>query len=169
MWTGAYSNSFTATQVIPNEKVLRALVPLRRVIAGLPVPFSEYRSLMGLVVHFQQLLRLRRRELYHMWTPHKRGRRHPAEPIKVTPLLLAKAEEWTARLLHIAGASCAGPARTSFAAQPFSLGDTMRSFFAFTDAALQGAPVPGLGGWFHGYFFSVPLPTDMLGVPIVQL
>ena len=169
LWTGAFSNSFTATQVIPNEKVLRALVPLRRIIAGLPVPFSEYRSLMGLVVHFQQLLRLRRRELYHMWTPHKRGRRHPAEPIKVTPLLLAKAEEWTARLLHIAGASCAGPARTSFAAQPFSLGDTMRSFFAFTDAALQGAPVPGLGGWFHGYFFSVPLPTDMLGVPIVQL
>jgi hypothetical protein len=44
-----------------------------------------------------------------------------------------------------------------------------RAYFGFFDAALQGAPVPGLGGWLHGFFFSFPLPLDMLGCPIVQL
>jgi hypothetical protein len=29
--------------------------------------------------------------------------------------------------------------------------------------------VPGLGGWLHGFFFSFPLPLDMLGYPIAQL
>ena len=169
LWIGAFSNAFTATQVIPNKKVLKALEPLRKIVHGEPVPFSEYRSMMGLLVHFKQLLRLKRRELYHMWTPHKRGRKHPAQPVKVTAELRAKAATWVARLLTVAGASCASPAKDDFRALPHVPDDVARSFFAFTDAALQGAPVPGLGGWLHGFYFSMPLPEDMLGVPIVQL
>jgi hypothetical protein len=44
-----------------------------------------------------------------------------------------------------------------------------RCFFVYTDAALAGAPVPSLGGFLHGYYFSFPLPVDMLGYPIPVL
>jgi len=39
----------------------------------------------------------------------------------------------------------------------------------YTDAALLGAPVPGLGGFLAGRYFSFALPPGMLGYGIPQL
>jgi hypothetical protein len=42
-------------------------------------------------------------------------------------------------------------------------------FFLYTDAALRGSGFTGLGGWLHGLYFTLRIPDDMLGYPIVQL
>ena len=43
-----------------------------------------------------------------------------------------------------------------------------RCFHGYTDAALAGALVASYGGWLHGYFFSYPIPSWLLGYPIPQ-
>jgi integrase len=169
LWNGAFTNTFLANQVIPPDKVLRAVLLLRDVVNEVPVIFSEYRSVMGLVIHLRQLLRISKRSTYHMFRPFVRGWLHPAAPIHTTALLRANAAKFVVALLHSAGASCSGPPTATFDAAPFEIEDLGRAFFAYVDAALQGAPVPGLGGWMHGLYFSFALPTDMLGYPIVQL
>jgi hypothetical protein len=168
LWTGAFTNSFWANQIIPPEKVLRAVAVLEDVVAKTPVIFSVYRSAMGLVIHLHMLLRARRLTLYGMFRPYLRGILNPAEPIRSCPQLRAKARQLADVLLSCAGSSCADPPPNNFEAAPYVLSDALRAYFAFTDAALQGAPVPGLGGWFHGFFFTFALPAYLLGYPIPQ-
>jgi len=169
LWNGAYTNAFLANQVIPPDKALRASSTLMDIGNDVPVIFSVYRSVMGLVVHLKQLLRGRRMSLYGMFRPYLRGILHPAAPIHAPAALKAKAVAFAEILQTFAGCSCADPPPDAFDAAPYELGDGVRAYFGFVDAALQGAPVPGLGGWLHGFFFSFPLPLDMLGYPIVQL
>ena len=104
-----------------------------------------------------------------MYRPFVNGALHPAAPVRTNPEMLTNASAWVEGLLSVAGCSCAEQEAGTFSAAPFVLRDVRRAFFGFTDAALQGAPTPGLGGWFHGFFFSFALPFDMLGYPIVQL
>jgi hypothetical protein len=42
-------------------------------------------------------------------------------------------------------------------------------FLLYTDAALKGRGFPGFGGWLHGFFFTMRIPDDLQGYPIVQL
>jgi len=169
LWTGAFTNGYWANQIIPPEKILRAVPVLKDVVAMKPVTFTVYRKTMGLVVHLRMLLRSRRLTVYGMFQPYLAGILHPAKPIRTTQRLRDNAKALVEVLMTFAGCSCADPLRDRFDAAPFTLLDALRSLFAFTDAALQGAPVPGLGGWLHGYFFSFPLPPHMLGYPIPQL
>jgi hypothetical protein len=169
LWNGAYTNALLANQVTPPVKALRASNTLMDIWNDVPVVFSLYRSAMGLVVHLQQLLRGRRISLYGRFRPYLRGILHPAAPIHAPAALKAKAVASAEILQTFVGCSCADPPPDAFDAVPFELGDVGRVYFGFVDATLQGAPVPGLGGWLHGFFFSFPLPLDMLGYSIAQL
>ena len=168
-WNGAYTNAFLANQTIPSDKALRACRILTDVATGTPVVFSVYRKVMGLVTHIRGILRWRRMTTYGMFRPFAHGLRHPAAPIVTNPDLLTNAAAFVRVLLTLAGCSCADPPPSFAAAAPYVLADIPRALFGYSDAALQGAPVPGLGGWLHGYFFSFALPAWLLGYPIVQL
>ena len=66
--------------------------------------------------------------------------------------------------------SCAaGLLAATFHAAPTVPADSARALFVYTDAAKEGATVACLGGWLHGFFFSFPIPADLLGYPIPQL
>jgi hypothetical protein len=104
-----------------------------------------------------------------MYSPHALGRVHPQGFIFRTPVLVAAALDWIAALLHCPGRTCARLRPLSFSAAPYDPDASDRAFFAYSDAALLGAPVPGLGGFLHGMYFSFALPSDMLGYAIPQL
>ena len=107
---------------------------------------------------------------YYMYAPHRDfSNRHPEGAITPSAPLLARVREWRELILTLPGRSCATWTSAPLSAAPFLARDTGRCFFVFTDAALEGAPVPSLGGFLHGYYFSFPLPIDMLGYPIPVL
>ena len=169
-WNGVFTNAFLANQTIPPDKILRAVRVLSDAACALPVVFTVYRKAMGLVTHIRGILRWRRMTTYGMFRPFSRGIRHPAAVIESNPDLRHNAAAFVRVLITFAGCSCADPPpNTHSAAAPYAPADILQSFFGYSDAALQGAPIPGLGGWLYGLFFSFPLPARLLGYPIVQL
>ena len=171
-WNGVYTNAFLCNQILPIEKALRTVQAINDLNdpASVAPPFREYRKLTGRIEDFRGILQLKRRSTYGLYAPHKAfAHRHPEGAIHRTPLLLARSLEWHSRLLSTAGRSCGPtpPPNSNFA--PYDPAAALRCLFAYTDAALTGAPVPGLGGFLHGFFFSYALPFDMLGYAIPQL
>ena len=78
--------------------------------------------------------------------------------------LVDRARAWIVAHSSSPGRACARlPRPAAFAAAPFGILSPLRCFFAYTGAALLGAPVPGLGGHLHGKCFSFPPPGDMQG------
>ncbi|MFZ9087199.1 MAG: hypothetical protein ACO3C6_11785, partial [Steroidobacteraceae bacterium] len=168
-WLGVYLNTFLGNQIIPRDKAIKASTVLGDLAAGRPVEFRDYRSLMGRIEHFRGIVEDDRTSTYHMYTPFAAGKVNPRGRVIPTVEIAAKAEEWRQLLLRRPGRTCARFAPDVTSAAPFILADVWRAFHVFTDAALLGAPVPGLGGYLAGQYFSFALPEDMLGYPIPQL
>ena len=168
-WLGVYLNTFLANQIIPEDKALKASTVLQDLLSGRPVEMRLYRSLMGRLEHLRNVLEGERSLSYHMYTPFAGGTPHPRARVWATPEILERGEEWRSLLLHRPGRTCARFAPSSFSAAPADAHAEGRVFFVYTDAALLGAPVPGLGGFLAGRFFSYALPPDMLGYGIPQL
>ena len=136
--------------------------------------WRDYRSLVGLLEHIRHAVHARRLRMYGLYGPHrllgKRSALEPESPIKPSPHLSASAVSWIDALLHRPGAWCSESfPRVTFSASPACTPDLGRSFFCYTDAALEGAPIPSFGGWFHGFYFLYRIPDSLLGYPIPQL
>jgi len=168
-WLGVYLNTFLGNQVIPRDKAIKASTVLGDLAAGCPVEFRDYRSLMGRVKHFRGIVEDNRTSTYHVYTPFAAGKANPRGRVIPTVEITSKADEWRQLLLRRPGRTCARFAPDATSAAPFILADVWRAFHVFTYAALLGAPVPGLGGYLTGQYFSFALPEDMLGYPTPQL
>jgi hypothetical protein len=168
-WNGIFTNSFLTNQVILPDKALCALETLGVIDRKEPMVFRTFYSLMGRLEHFRGVLEGRRTTTYGMYGPLSLGRLHPMGLIARSPELLTRAREWVVIILLQPGRSCARLPEIPFCAAPFNPADTGRTFFVYTDVALLSAPVPGLGSYLHGTFFSFALPVDMLGYAIPQL
>ena len=181
-WNGAYFNAHLAHTIIPPEKALRALIEIGRIARGDDYMFRDYQSLFGFINHFRTLLRARKATLYGLSSPlsHIKSdplvrpltmrHTHPEGFITATSDLLASLDEWATTLRDRPGVSCAtGIGHLQFTADPTINRDLLRCFFVYTDAAKEGAAVACFGGWWHGYYFSLPIPLDLLGHPIPQL
>ena len=81
----------------------------------------------------------------------------------MTPAIREQAQRWVALLRSTAGmfASSTMAPQAPLAATPLLHLDS--------DAALEGAAVPGLGGYMHGFYWAVPLQGDELLLPISVL
>ena len=168
-WNGVYSNAYLLNQIIPPDKALRALDTLGDIVNGGPVTFRRHQSLMGRIEHFRGVIAGRRSSTHGMYWQHAAGRENPHGLLAYAPELVARAHEWIDLLRHHPGRTCARSLAAPFSAAPFDPDASGQCFFAYTDAALLGAPVPGLGGYLHGRYFSFALPDDMLGYAIPQL
>jgi hypothetical protein len=142
LWNGAYTNAFLANQIIPPDKVLRAVGVLNDVVNEAPVAFSVYRSVMGLVVHLRQLMRRRRVNTDYMFRPFLRGLKHPAANIITSRLLRNRAAELVKVLMEVAGASCADPPTESFEAAPTSWLTSAGLSLASWTPPSEGPPFP---------------------------
>ena len=169
-WNGVLHNAYLCNQVIPAEKVLRSRRTLRAIAQRAPMPFREYRSAVGLLGHIHCVLRAKKLDLYGLFLPFRAGYRNPEGNVRWSDAVVERAEAWDQALLGLPGASCADPpAHAPFSASPSEPGDVGRCFFAYCDAALLGAPVPGIGVYCAGFFLSYALPPGLLGYPIPLL
>jgi hypothetical protein len=141
-WIG-FDNYYTASLIsIPPEKRARMLDVLNRLVRRERVTFEEYRSLNGLLEHILPIVDTDRTSFY---------REVVIEP---TPERLEQWTGWRDRLLHSAGCLVCDAEACGAEVQPEF--DTDKLYW-HTDAGLEGARVPGLGGYCHGYFFSYAL------------
>jgi hypothetical protein len=84
--------------------------------------------------------------------------------VEPSELILKQTERWHHTLIHSAGCnfSHALPGATN---APLH----RRAYHLYSDAALEGAPIPSIGGYFHGLWWSVPLTAAQKQIPIPHL
>ena len=154
--------------VIPTNKRLRALEDLDSIVSGAPMDFAEYRK----VTSFLQYLRpfatgVDPSHLYGFYQPFKRDEHGmlptAASPVSMSSTIKEQASKWISILSSTAGVRFSGCLANTPppAAKP--------RMFLYSDAALEGARVPGLGGYLHGYFWSIALKGNELRLPISVL
>jgi hypothetical protein len=153
----------TGKVVVPEQKVLRALGDLQRTSVG-DIGFGDYRSMMGLLEHLVVFNACKRDIFYGMYRPFLNGGGGPTDPVPTTQLLLKHVQRWQHLLSNTAGCDFFHSLPDSIPVSP-----SLRTFHLFSDAALLGARIPGLGGWFHGMWWSLPIPMAMVRVPIAHL
>jgi hypothetical protein len=170
-WLGVLSNSAVGTLVVPQDKTLRALLTLGALVEPTAtVLFKKHRKLMGLLEHIVGVVHARRLDTYGMYDPRRRLGGDPEGAVHLPELGLRKARAWIVALLATPGRhSHANLAAACAADRPHALDAMGRRFLIFTDAAKEGAAVPSLGGWCHGFYFSLPIPAGLRGYPIPKL
>jgi len=150
--------------VIPQDKVLRAMAKLQLILRS-EIQYGELRNLLGLLEHCVILNGCRRDIMYGMYGPLKGGGRGgPTDVVQETPMLLKQALRWWTLLTTTAG--CHFHAALPTVPKPLTAALVIH---LFSDAALLGAPVPSLGGYIHGMWWTIPLPRHLQGVPIAHL
>lgn len=159
--------------VIPPEKVLKALTGLKQVIDH-TITYADMKSLLGLLEHLLVLNCMERDAMYGMWAPMKaKYAGGPTDTVWISERIEDSAREWW-RLLHVT-AGChfveaLPPTEDTHALIPRRLAPTQ--IHLYNDAALLGAPVPGIGGCFHGRHWDIPLMhlhPRMVELPIAWL
>ena len=149
--------------VIPQDKVLKALRQLNELLTG-TLTFEALQSLNGLLEHLCILLGGKRSLMFGMFNP-LRQRLGPADMVPRAPLLVKQATAWVHLLMSTAG--CHFHSILPRAPRSF---DTGTVFHLYSDAAKQGTPEPGIGGFIHGVHWNVPVGMGPLSyMPISHL
>ena len=167
-WIGFDNYSIAGIISIPAEKRARMLEVLNRLVNGEAVTFEEYRSLNGLLEHILPIVDTDRTAFYHLYGGIYREGICGGPKVIVEPKT-ERVEQWTRwrdRLLQSAGclvadvASCGAEVEASF---------ELDKLYWHTDAGMEGARVPGLGGYCHGFFFSYALTERDMRLHITAL
>ena len=154
--------------VVPENKRLRALADVIKLAAGTPTVFSDYRKTTSFLQYLKPFVAgADESYFYGLYEPYSRGRDgglpDPADAVTLTPQIRSQADRWVFLLRSTAGifASDVLHPQPPAAATP--------TLHLYSDAALEGAAVPGLGGYMHGFYWLVALQGDELRLPISVL
>lgn len=152
--------------VIPQPKVGKAMTGLVKIDKGV-ITYSELRPLLGLLVHLSILTGGKKNLLYGMWEPLKYiTQKNPAELVRITRLMRQQARRWYNLLCSTAGclfSSLLDPVPRCRL--------TTFEVHIFSDAALEGARIPGLGGAMLGLWWTLPLRrahTAVMKIPHLE-
>lgn len=158
---GAHMFAAECVVIIPKEKILRAAERLKRLVNGKLIQ-EEYRSLLGLLEHIAMINRSRRNVLYGMYD--ELAGHGPSDLVQPSSHTVKQANRWHHTLLHSAGCNF-------LHALPGARNAPLlhQAFHIYSDAAVEGAHLPSLGGYFHGYWWTLPLPPAMRTLPISHL
>ena len=150
--------------IIPQHKLVRALAALKRVCSG-TILQAEYRTLLGLLEHLLILHCGRRDIMYGLYRP-LRNPQGPSDPLgsQSRGLISQQAARWQQLLLTTPG--CNFFHSLPSAPQVSPVGGT---FHLYSDAAIEGTQFPALGGYFHGYYWDLPLTVELLRLHITHL
>ena len=161
---GADIHADAGVVVIPTEKILRAMLNLTATAQG-TITFDEYRSLTGLLEHLVILNCSNRSVMNYMYTPMRRPwTPDPTDRVQVTKRMLAQVKRWCDILRTRSGCHLID----AFQLRPIQHTSAAREVHCYSDAALQGAPIPAVGGWIEGFYWHLPISRQMQVVPIPQ-
>ena len=137
--------------VVPENKRLRALTSLMAMAAGSSMTFSAYQTATSFLQYLKPFIAgAEGTYFYGLYEPYSRGANgqqpNPADTVTMTPAIREQAQRWVTLLRSTAGmfeSSTRAP-QAPIAAAPL--------LHLYSDAALEGAAVPGLGGYMHGFY-----------------
>ena len=156
-WIGIRFFSALGIAVVPAQKVLRACGLMESAMSS-SLRSDQYRSLIGFLEHVRSVLFLRGDKMYGLYHPLSMGL-EPIDTVCCTDLMWKQLARMKHRLMVQAGVSVINlQAFLSGAPLPkVQHSVAARRFAAFSDAAKEGTDRPGLGGWFCGYYWRIPL------------
>ena len=159
---GAYVYFSHGLIIIPRHKIVRALSMLRQLIQC-SLTYGDYRSLLGLLEHFVLLNQARRNVMYGLYAGLSDSA-DPADYVLPSRLIVKQATRWMELLLSRCGCNFFDVLPNAPSPQTVEF-----SYHVYSDAALQGAPIPSLGGYFHGVWWTLPLELRYQRIPIAHL
>ena len=153
VWLGAHLSSALGLSLGAQGQGRQGGRSLRTALRG-ELPVGDYRRLLGYLVSLLFMVGGRQGLLHHIFRPVKPGEEIDAGPatlVTVDELMRAVLERWLALIMDVPGASMLAAFRPS----PPPATTTRHRIRA--DAALEGTPSPGLGGWLYGHWFAVAI------------
>jgi hypothetical protein len=154
--------------LIPANKRLRALSALRTIAAGETMTFDEYRGVTSFLQYLRPfVLGIDKSLLYGFYGPFQKDvfglLPTTTSMVTMTPMIREQSARWISILRATSG--------TTFSSvlAPTSFTPSKPVVYLYSDAALEGAAVPGLGGFLDGFWWSIPLHGDALKLPISVL
>ena len=154
--------------VVPENKRLRALTSMMAMAAGTPTTFSAYQAATSFLQYLKPFIAgADGTYFYGLYEPYSRGAHgqqpNPADIVTMTPTIREQAQRWVALLRSTAGIFA------SSVLTPLAPAVATPLLYLYSDAALEGAAVPGLGGYMHGFYWELALHGDELLLPISVL
>jgi hypothetical protein len=154
--------------LIPTNKRLRAIGELRKMAKGEEMPFDDYRSIASFLQYLRPfVLGIDKSLLYGVYQPFRKNSAGmlptATTTIKMSVTVMEQATRWVEILSTTAGMCF------SDVLDPQPLSPSTPWAYMYSDAALLGAPVPGLGGYLDGFNWDLPLFGDELLLPISVL
>ena len=153
VWLGAHLSSALGLVWVPKDKAAKAAASLRSTLRG-ELTVGDYRRLLGYLVSLLFMVGGDKRLLHHIFRPIKPGEEIDAGPatlVTVDELMRVVLERWLALIMDVPGASMLA------AFSPIAPPATTTRHRIRADAALEGTPSPGLGGWLYGHWFAVAI------------
>ena len=148
---------------IPGNKLLRARDAIRRTLQH-ETTFGEYRALVGLLEHLRFVAQLQADATNSLYRPHKRdgeSKDGPATVVRPTALMRSSLEAWLQIIMSCAGAEMTIVFTESAEARMYRATAVVA---ASSDAAGDGRGKPGMGGYCHGFYWRIHLPSDILSI-----
>ena len=172
IWLGFHFFSILGKIIVPDAKRKRVQERVIRALSPQGLPAAEYRTMMGLLEHLLIIVLGNRSFMYGMYgTIYMQAlRKGGNEIVKITSNALGQflrnqLERWEVRIkTMIAGCSLAHGTR-----EWYNTNEIVPQATVFGDAAKEGTPTPGLGGYSHGAWWVYPLSELELKLPIVGL
>ena len=164
VWLGACLAAGLGLVWLPREKAVHAAAALDTALRG-EMAVSEYRRVLGFLVSLLFMMGGDKGLLHHIFRPVRPGEEidsGPATLVFVDECMRPVLTRWRALVLGTPGASTLSAVTPT--APP---ADTARHRIR-TDAALEGTPSPGLGGWLYGLYFAVAI-ADVPGLETLDI
>jgi len=165
IWLGAASSTAMGVVWLPEDKAGRAAAQLEQALEGL-MTAGKYREMVGLLVHLLFMMGGDDTLLHHIFRPLQKGEElhtgGPAAIVNIDPAMRGVLQRWHVLITNTPG--CAAAA----AAAPMEWSPAIRRHRIRADAALLGTEAPGLGGWYAGEWWCVPL-ASMKGLELLDI
>ena len=164
-WLGAILAPATGAVTTPMSKRLRAIEMLRLLLSE-RLTLGQLAKLNGLLEHLCDVFCLSRKVMFHMYEPMQRtGTLHPDFEFVPSKHLIKQTAAWLLRLAKTAGSRCG-----QMLLKPWKATESTQLLHWYSDAAKEGCGMPGLGGWYSGYWWQWILPEGHahLSIPVLE-
>ena len=167
-WLGLDFMLSVGVLLVPHNKRLRALAELTKIESEADIPFDEYRAAVSFLQYLRPLVEhMDPSYMYGLYEPFKRDTHGmlPSAKSRVVPSrdIRDRAKAWRGIISSVCGASFSSAKQTR-APIPSKM-----DLFLYSDAALEGAGHPGLGGYCEGLYWTVKLTGRATCLPISVL
>ena len=166
VWLGVLWLVNQGISAVPAQKIIRAVQEINLCLQGGTL-FDDYRRLIGFLEHLRQALFLLGNSMYGLYAPH-RALLSSWDTVWLNPLMRQQLLSWKGRIIQQPAASVA-VLFPSLQSASLAVLPSLPSLHTSSDAAKEGAAVPGLGGWTCGFWWAYNLSVAQLTLPIAVL